>query len=324
MQEGYPRFLNRKNKIYQILGSIDVVMVEGWESEEGLSKEEEFFKNLVQEKGYVYGDSAYIYKGEIESSDEIKDSQVNAFYKVPFKNTGKAPALKSASLSKVDMQLTIDNPDFKATYLFVKSYIESEKEAFQFEHLAPADLQSIGNEIDPDEELYDAETICNINAATSSYVPEVTKEDDFLKKIVKFLLIITKTDINKFKALKPEKYWLTNFKTALKGTTKMSTTNFRVWSELIGANFAIIAYPDKKAVKNGTKFTPLIYSSENDEVYIMENLPGIEFDGKTPHMGEFMDKVYKNCTKINISVNNGVSNHVFNIKDEDDETEVDY
>lgn len=280
--EGYPKYLDRSKRIWRIVGEI-----------EDSDVKDPNVLTFVEEKGYIYGEDIYIYKGLISSKNEVPEfNKENSFFII---DNGKTKKLK-----------------------FIFSDVEEEKDAFKKVHLSNADLKTIAEEVDAAGELYDAETICNINASTSHFVPIINDDDDFLKKIIKYLIIVTNTDINEFKSVKDQKYWLTNLKQALIGSTKMSTINFRVWSELIGNDFDIIVYPDKKT---GKRFSPLIYRSSTNEVYKINNIPGVEYDKKQTHLGSFMDKIYQNSEKIILSTGEDSS---YVIKDDDPTDDIDY
>jgi hypothetical protein len=90
-----------------------------------------------------------------------------------------------------------------------------------------------------DEELYNEEALADMNAATSIFIPTINDNDDPLKKIIKQIIISKRIDINRLKHRMPQKYGLTNMKSALVGKTKMSITNFIIWCELLGVNFEI-------------------------------------------------------------------------------------
>ena len=87
----------------------------------------------------------------------------------------------------------------------------------------------------------------------------------FLKKIVKQLIISKKIDINRLKHKLPEKYGLTNMKSALIGKTKMSINNFNMWFELLGATYEITVTDNGTDTQN-----PLIgqirYSSDTNRL----------------------------------------------------------
>lgn len=90
-----------------------------------------------------------------------------------------------------------------------------------------------------DDDIYDEKALADMNAATSIFVPVIDPEDDGLKKIVKQLIISKNIDINRLKSKMPQKYGITNLKSALVGKTKMSISSFNIWCELLGANYTI-------------------------------------------------------------------------------------
>ncbi len=308
---GYPRYLNRKARLFQVVGEIKDPVSDG----DNLSSDD-----LHAEKGYVIGEDVFIYKGEVSNINDAVSrdgmTKINEFYLFRITTeSGKVTIDSTNTLTTAITTATItetSEPQL-VVLILIKSYDEDEREAFKAVHTAKADLDAINDELEGDVDLYDPDIVCNINASTAKFAPPIDEKDDFLKKLVKCLIHVTGTDVNKFKSVKDEKYWLTNLKTALTGSTKMSTTNFRVWSELMHANFAVIAYPEKS--KGTTPYVPLVYNSENDEIYMCENVPGIEFDGKATHIGDFLNSVYDNCPKVTVVAKNGSQAELVNMKD---------
>ena len=90
-----------------------------------------------------------------------------------------------------------------------------------------------------DRELYNEEALADMNAATSIFVPEINDSDDPLKKLIKTAIIRKGVDINKYKCRLPEKYALTNLKSALVGKTKMSINVFMLWCDLLEVHFEV-------------------------------------------------------------------------------------
>lgn len=101
-------------------------------------------------------------------------------------------------------------------------------------------FSKVMNETADDEQLFNEEEINDINASAEVYVPVVKESDDFLKKIVKGIIIKKGIDINKLKARTSAKYIIQNMKSALIGETKMSVTYFCYWMELLRCEFEII------------------------------------------------------------------------------------
>lgn len=112
-------------------------------------------------------------------------------------------------------------------------------EVFREEYMYDLSYESIIKNSSVDDVLYDEEALSDMNAATSVFVPIINEDDDPLKKLIKQVIIDKKIDINCLKHKMPQKYGLTNMKSALVGKTKMSITNFNIWCELLGITYEI-------------------------------------------------------------------------------------
>lgn len=111
------------------------------------------------------------------------------------------------------------------------------------------------------EKLYNEAEIIDINASSNFYIPMIHSYDDFLKKIVKIIIIEKGIDINRLKSKSDVPYLLANMKTALSNRTKMSVAYFAAWMELLGCTF------DVTIRDNGTDdVNPLM----NDHIYDFE------------------------------------------------------
>lgn len=138
-------------------------------------------------------------------------------------------------------------------------------EVFRDAYLYDLSMPTILNTTKEHEVLYNAEALADMNAATTVFIPTINETDDPLKKIVKQLIISKKIDINRLKHKLPEKYGLTNMKSALIGKTKMSINNFNMWFELLGATYEITVSDNGTDTQN-----PLIgqirYSSDTNRL----------------------------------------------------------
>ena len=138
-------------------------------------------------------------------------------------------------------------------------------EVFRDAYLYDLSMPTILNTTKEHEVLYNAEALADMNAATTVFIPTINETDDPLKKIVKQLIISKKIDINRLKHRLPEKYGLTNMKSALIGKTKMSINNFNMWFELLGATYEITVSDNGTDAQN-----PLIgqirYSSDTNRL----------------------------------------------------------
>lgn len=111
---------------------------------------------------------------------------------------------------------------------------------YKIENAYSVNFSRVIDETEEDEQLFNEEEINDINASAEVYVPIIKESDDFLKKIVKGIIIKKAIDINKLKARTSAKYIIQNMKSALIGETKMSVTYFCYWMELLKCEFEIV------------------------------------------------------------------------------------
>ena len=114
----------------------------------------------------------------------------------------------------------------------IKEYSEPSvlmKNVFKVDSLQDISVLNIINTTDPNEQLYNEAEILDINASANFYIPIINKDDDFLKKIVKIIIIEKGIDINRLKSKTEMPYILPNMKTALQNKTKMSVSYFTAW-----------------------------------------------------------------------------------------------
>lgn len=97
-----------------------------------------------------------------------------------------------------------------------------------------------------DQITFSVEMIEAMNNATSSYKPVVEETDDFMKRLVKTVILLKGVDLNRLKAKMSKAYGLSNLISALRGKTKMSVTGFSTWVELLGIAFTVKITSEKK------------------------------------------------------------------------------
>lgn len=132
------------------------------------------------------------------------------------------------------------------------------KDVFKVDNLTDLSAVTIIDTTIAGKPLFNEQEIEDMNASSSFFVPTIYESDDFLKKIVKTVIIEKGIDINRLKVKTGEKYVLANMISALKNSTKMSVIYFLHWMELLGCDF------DIKIRDNGEDQDPL----ENDLIYI--------------------------------------------------------
>lgn len=148
---------------------------------------------------------------------------------------------------------------------------------FNIEFVEDNSIQTIDATSDKNETLYNPEILNYMNAATSTFHPEIKETDDFLKKIVKLLLIVKNTNINQFCPFFPKKHFILNLKTQLQNDTKTSTKNYDTWMELCNTDFMVIvrnAGPNTAEWKDYDNPLPgyIVYDSKTNQAKHVDEL----------------------------------------------------
>ena len=112
--------------------------------------------------------------------------------------------------------------------------------AYSIDNMQNLSVHTVINSTVPGEQLYNEAEIMDINASSNFYIPIIHSYDDFLKKVIKIIIIEKGIDINRLKCKSDVPYMLANMKTALNNKTKMSVAYFASWMELLGCTFDII------------------------------------------------------------------------------------
>lgn len=172
-----------------------------------------YTKNIKLKKGYGYlkGDTVYIYHGKYEKFGE--DELLPGIYK---SKSGKAVFVEpETKLDKkkyhisnvVEMKLTVDD---------IVNTLRQEEENF----------------IDPHE-------IEVVNNNKERYTPTFHEDDDFLKAAIKHVIEEKKINLKSYRHLFASQHDLNNMKSSLNNKTKMSTTNFKKWEEVLGFKWTL-------------------------------------------------------------------------------------
>ena len=139
-------------------------------------------------------------------------------------------------------------------------------EQFDAEKAIDFSVAHIIEETEPDEVLFNEKEIADINAAAEVYTPTINpKTDDFLKKVVKTLIIEKGVDISRLKNQTDEKYMIPNMKSALNKETKMSPYYFGLWMNLLGTDYILITKDNGEDKQTPLKH-PIIYFSHKDAI----------------------------------------------------------
>ena len=185
-------------------------------------------RHVITIEGYIDDASSYIHgKGYINRNDNI---------------------VYIYSKDKIDILKRDDGiPRF---YLSTNGKIElvppllNFKEKYSADRIYSLSLETIANQTSDHEELYNEMALNDLNASVSKFVPVIKDEDDFLKKLVKNVIIYKGIDTKVLQHKLAKRYELTNLISSLSGTTKMSVLNFSLWCELLEVKFTVNLYSE--------------------------------------------------------------------------------
>ena len=163
----------------------------------------------IDNKGYIDEPSGNIYIFK-------EDNQESSIYPIIYQNNNKIYKVKST------------NKDINSIFNINSKYVSN------------TSLDTIINNTDINEVLYDENVLNDINNATSVYTPTIKDTDDVLKKTIKMAILDTGINIHELKNKMPTRYGLSNDLAALDGQTKMSIAKFSTWNERLGLKTILI------------------------------------------------------------------------------------
>jgi hypothetical protein len=166
-------------------------------------------KKLKKGFGYIRGNTVYVYRGKLEKTRGL------------------------------DLQFGIYiNKEGK--YIFVEPSKE-ERRLFDISNIVELNLDKIFDEIESHaEDFSNSEDIEVINNNAEVFIPTIREDDDFLKFIVKKMIIDKKVNLKNYKDKFPNQWSLNNMKSGLTRDTKMTVTNFKIWCEILGVKWQMI------------------------------------------------------------------------------------
>lgn len=144
------------------------------------------------------------------------------------------------------------------------------KEAFNMKKLLDMSLYTVIENTNEGEVLLDEDAIVSINEASGCYIPDFNEDDDFLKKIVKSIILKMGIDINSLKSKTENSYNVPNLKSALTGQTKMSVKYFNTWMNLLGCNFQMTITNNNEPRQYKLPH-PIVYQSWTDSTYEVDD-----------------------------------------------------
>ena len=105
--------------------------------------------------------------------------------------------------------------------------------------------------------------------STSIYVPNIGEKDDFLKKLIKTVFLIKRVATTKYRKKMSKTYAFSNLFQGLNSDTKVSTTVWQTWIEMLGIDCLIIL-KDSGADKDDPINDYIVYKSRNDSITIVD------------------------------------------------------
>lgn len=122
-------------------------------------------------------------------------------------------------------------------YIFIEP-TKTEKDNYSVNNIIELNLDNIFNNVTKDKENFILpKDIELINNNADPFIPTIKEEDDFLKYVVKRIIIEKKINLKKYRDRFPNQYALNNMRSGLQKETKMTVTNFKIWCEILGVKW---------------------------------------------------------------------------------------
>lgn len=112
-------------------------------------------------------------------------------------------------------------------------------DSFNIKNANTCSMSDIRNETVEGQVLYNDRILADMNASTNAYKPIINESDDFMKKMIKQAILVKGINIKMYQERMPNKYIITNLKSALSGSTKMTVTTFVSWCDILGLDFTL-------------------------------------------------------------------------------------
>jgi len=108
-----------------------------------------------------------------------------------------------------------------------------------------------------------------IASSSAPYVPEILEEDDFLKKLIKTVFLIKNVATTKYRKKLSKAYAFSNLFQGLNSSTKVSTTVWQTWIEILGVDCVIIL-KDSGTDNEDPIRDYIVYKSRNDSLNVVK------------------------------------------------------
>lgn len=170
-------------------------------------------EKLVKDCAYIHNDYVYIYRG--------KKSKFEKPYPVGI------------------------YMDKNKEYIFVHPNSKMDREKYSIENVLELNPENIFSSIEADKDSFiNPDDIETINNNSKIWKPTYKENDDFLKFAVKKIIENKKINLKNYKDRFINQYALNNLKAGLNKDTKMTVSNFKTWSEVLGCRWTLIIEDD--------------------------------------------------------------------------------
>lgn len=164
----------------------------------------------------------------------------------------------------------ITNSEGKPEFKFKAKVPDEVKNQFVLSRVGDLSIKRMIDETSPDEVIYSEEMKKNMLVSISECVTEIKSEDDFLKKLIKFMLQLRQVNPKQaYRGCCETPYQLNNLISPLNGTTRISPKSFDTWMELSGTDFEIILKDNGKD-KNHPMGYQIRYDSVSNELTLLD------------------------------------------------------
>jgi hypothetical protein len=148
---------------------------------------------------------------------------------------------KEPNKSEIIPWFTVElNSDMNPVLKFASYSTPELKRAFYIDRVGDLSTAAILKNSIGSDDMYDQEIIDELQNASSHYVPVIDESDDFLKKLVKTMLLETGIDAHSFKKYMEHSYQISNMIQGLNSKTKMNPFVFDTWMGLAGIPYKIV------------------------------------------------------------------------------------
>lgn len=147
------------------------------------------------------------------------------------------------------------------------SELPENHEMFHTNKLVRYNADEINNSTKSTDILYDEKVMNTMSMSSTVFKPEIKENDDFLTKMIKQLILDKNIDLKTLVPLVEKPHDISNMKSALSGSTKMSVPNFIKWCELLNVEWELyITNGEKPSRVSAPLKKSIVYQSENNTV----------------------------------------------------------